>query len=129
MVINQLPVVVGKPYKPRQSRVNERWEEVEPYRRNGTGWLERKASGEIVYHTPWLKTIKPFEMKPLKARVETSAKALVRLKKELVTANEHKRYMTDDKHANGFKMTATNGHWALMERADGLIGRGMDTIR
>lgn len=85
---------------------------------NGSGWLERKASGEIVYHTPWLRKFKPFELKPLKTRQETSQAALVRMRKECVSSVEWERQLEMHMGAQGFVMTATDGHWALLEPGD-----------
>ena len=90
--------------------------------RNGSGWLERKASGEIVYHTPWLKKSKPFRetwksIAEPKARIETPAKALSRMRKECVTPDDVKaRGVLDKVTPQGYFIAATNGHWALMER-------------
>ena len=86
--------------------------------RNGSGWLERKANGELVYHTPWLKKSKPFrETKSIaepKARIETPTKALARMRKECVTP-EYCLKRVGKTCPDGFQLTATNGHWALLE--------------
>ena len=132
----QLPLIVGQPFIPQRnikpwfvdlactgegcarSEPHTHWKEVEPNVKNGSGWLERKASGEVIYHTPWTKRHKPFKMVNPKARVETSAKALERLKKEFLSDPNHARHLgrSDGK---GYVMTATIGHWALMEPGEG----------
>lgn len=90
---------------------------------NGSGWLERKASGEIIYHAPWLKSPTPFaqsiaakQLNP-KPRLETSAKALIRLRKDCL-GHTDVRY-TGRAASGGYKIAATNGHWALLEPGAG----------
>ena len=132
----QLPLIVGQPFIPRRnikpwfadlactgegcarSEPHTHWKQVKPDVENGSGWLERKASGEVVYHTPWTKLHKPFKMVNPKARVETSVKALERLKKEFLSDPGHAQYLgrSDGK---GYVMTATTGDWALMELGEG----------
>lgn len=129
----KLPTILGKPYKPPKT--------IQPYDMDvtcdkddcksplpkphthtkrinpgpdGTGRLERKASGEIVYHAPWTKKPKPFAMVDLKPRIETPSKALARLKKECVTTIDAARGLNMCS-SDGYVTTATNGHWALME--------------
>lgn len=96
---------------------------------NGTGWLERKASGDIVYHTPWMKAHKSFTMKPLKARTEASAKSFDRMKKECAEQTKDNKHaaMTGRPCADGYKLVNTNGHWALLERGEG-VGQPMAFI-
>jgi hypothetical protein len=87
----------------------------------GSGWLERKANGALVYHAPWLRKPAPFTMTEPKARVETEARALVRLKKECLTPDDLGGRGTRGLgkfHAQGYVMTSTNGHWALLEYRD-----------
>lgn len=81
---------------------------------NGAGWLERKASGEIIYHTPWLRPHKPFTMPLLKPRVETEAKGLARIRKAYVSDPGMATQL--GRGTGGYGTIATNGHWALLER-------------
>ena len=86
--------------------------------KNGSGWLERKSSGEVVYHAPWIKTYRPFKMPELKSRIETPEKTLARLRKECTTPEADIRHI--GRHTeSGYVMTATNGHWALLEHGIG----------
>ena len=87
----------------------------------GAGKLERKASGELVYHTPWLRKPARFAMVEPKARVEDSTKALKRLRAEFQQANDSPscvRAVSERYHAQGYELEATNGHWALMVKAN-----------
>src|SRR5262245_50302735 len=96
--------------------------DVEPNRRNGAGWLERKANGEVVYHTPWIKNRRPFAMPDVRARQETAEKALARLKKEYTMDADAARSCVEQvgrNVADGYYVVATNGHWALLEKGEG----------
>jgi hypothetical protein len=106
---------------------------------HGSGWLERKANGEIVYHTPWTKKHVPFrdtrEAKNLtpKPRIETSEKALVRLRKECTKKMVEPRCISTVGRdcGDGYVLVATNGHWALLEpkaQNTGLIGIGTSSM-
>jgi hypothetical protein len=132
----QLPPIEGQPYTPKRNikphaidvpctnpeescgpepHTHRQWIGKDNDRiRNGSGWLERKASGEIVYHTPWLTKHAPFKLQNPKPRVETPAKTLARLKKECVTPIELKKYIGIG-DGDEYVMTQTNGHWALLE--------------
>ena len=134
----QLPVITGKPFTPKRNP-REYWtfqkchktdctdttpdhfhEELSSSKTdsltNGSGWLERKASGELVYHTPWTRKPAPFRPQALKPRIETALKTLARLKKECVTPGCYETHIGKT-CADGFVMTATNGHWAILEQA------------
>ena len=127
-----LPIVKDKPFTPSR-RVSSVY--VAPCRKpsrncpegnhthnfgspNGSGWLERKASGYLVYHTPWTAKYRlykpPSEPKP---RIETADETLTRLRKVKADA----RYAEDAGTAatDGMKVESTNGHWALCVPGDG----------
>lgn len=97
----------------------------------GSGRLERKANGEIIYHTPWTKPHVRFKdsvagkcLTP-KPRIETSTKAFERMKKECtaqVTENRTKA-LTGQDACKGYRIVATNGYWALIEQGKGNGGK------
>jgi hypothetical protein len=104
---------------------------VEPSR-NGSGWLERKADGELVYHTPWTAKPKPFSLPPYQARIETTGKALERMRKECTAAALKEAKAAQESQAgkacpDGFRIVATNGHWALLEKGEG-TGKPLDWL-
>ncbi len=92
----------------------------------GSGWLERKANGEIIYHTPWIVKRKPFTMPALKPRVESAGKVLERLKKDIEKSiskldtldMEKCRQRAGQAAAEGWRIVVTDGHRALLEPAD-----------
>lgn len=89
--------------------------------------LERKTSGEIVYHTPWTKPHIPFRLTTAgrslqpKPRIETSSKSFERMKRDCTKVMDEERckQMTGRDCGDGYRMVATNGHWALIERGKG----------
>lgn len=146
-VTTQLPVVVGKPYKPRNvppgDRIDNQYtcknpecKDAKPHAtkedgththwqptQNGSGRLERKADGEIVYHAPWLRPHVPFRLSAAgknpqpKPRVETAEKALVRMRKAAgaLVDEDRLKAMTGKGCGPGWVIAATNGHFALLE--------------
>lgn len=97
---------------------------------NSSGYLERKTSGEIIYHAPWTKAHVPFRETSAgrnltnKPRIETSIKAFERMRKECtaqVTASKEERCtrMVGQSACMGYRIVATNGHWALIEPGQG----------
>jgi DNA polymerase III sliding clamp (beta) subunit (PCNA family) len=89
--------------------------------KRGSGYLERKSSGELVYHTPWLKKPAPFKLAAVKANQETPEKAFARLLKAFKTDDTSKHCMSviGADCGDGFKIAATNGHWAICEKGQG----------
>lgn len=86
---------------------------------DGSGWLERKASGEIVYHTPWTRTPKKFSesvsARALKPRIETPANALIRMRKACARSGMEIPGHAGRRIGKGWRVASMNGHWALIE--------------
>lgn len=101
----------------------------------GSGYLERKANGDIVYHTPWLTAAKrkPFSMPPLKARVDKdSSKAFERIQGRVEKTAGTQSYTKGQPAkgrtcTKGWELVTTDGERALIIPGDG-TGEPMASI-
>jgi hypothetical protein len=90
--------------------------------RPGSGSLEQKADGTLIYHTPWVTAAKPrpFKMDQLKPRNEKPAKVFARLKAEIektaVAAGCDSQRHIGHEYCRGWVIVATDGHRALLEK-------------
>ena len=89
----------------------------------GSGKLERKANGDLVYHAPWqtayAKTLtrrtRTFKSPELKARVDkTSAAAIERIAADITTDDVRATGQNGRAACAGYEVRATDGHRALL---------------